>query len=88
LRNIEWRDLDGNSVATGTESQTLKKKNEWNLQQPRICVESPQQSIGSRVKSNRWDDAVQVAALPTWLYWWLCPSLDKSSKETKQKKKI
>jgi hypothetical protein len=26
LRNIEWRDLDGNSVATGTESQTLKKK--------------------------------------------------------------
>jgi hypothetical protein len=49
-----------------------------NLQQPTICVESPRRSSGSRVMRNRWDDGGRAAALPTWLYSWLCPALGRS----------
>lgn len=78
-------------VATGTDQPTdrpavSKREIKWmkNLQQPTICVESPRRSSGSRVRRNRWDDGGRAAALPTWLYSWLCPALGKS--EIKKKK--
>ena len=50
-----------------------------NSQREGICVESPRRSIGSRVKRSRWDDAVRFSVLLSWLCWWLCPVLDKST---------